>query len=516
LGCSAKLIFVDEAAVRTRSGKERSTNGWLSRLQQSLAQLVAIDGFVAYKVTEESYSTIRLNAEKIFGRQQYVGTIVHRNPLADGTHVYELVVVFRPPIELPPRRIGLRTVRKYEHLDLDPRGPWRNPGHKGARSGGPRYAFGIRIPPYRWRLVSGRLPPGIWRLNPQTGVLWAPKLSESGSYRFQIEVTDSYNQKGTNDFEIVVSEHGIPPRLPENVWFLSAALLEKSNQPPRIVTRALQNGVIGQPYISILQAEGGEPFDEVKYPGKNKTGGERTRYWEFSQDSLVRGILEDRVIFNGEGKGNPSFKRFEADEPPERTSVELSWWDEERLQDDSMSARLVKLLSQVDEIVIDMSDDIEGLGRQALRLGRRVVKVGADVDPISASKFLQVCRLSSVIGTWDSTGRLLQLDYDAPDFQEAIAWLEGFLPKSFLPLPPAVPADVAAYLIGISLNGREACAILNRDEWVASERCSRAIETMRPLYARLYVYYYRGQPSPPPDGVVFRRIPFELSCRPRS
>src|SRR5262249_18076638 len=152
--------------------------------------------------------------------------------------------------EAERHKIGLPADHDYGNLDGDPRGPWRDPGYKDARSGGESLAYPIRIPPYRWEVVGGHLPRGIWRLNGYTGVLWAGELLEEGTFRFVVRVTDSGGRSTEANCEICVAESD-GSRGDESVWFLEAAPRESSSAP-RVTNPKLPNGTVGFPYHSVL------------------------------------------------------------------------------------------------------------------------------------------------------------------------------------------------------------------------------------------------------------------------
>src|SRR5262249_25049114 len=142
-----------------------------------------------------------------------------------------------------------------KNTDGDPRGYWKG-GNKGARK--PDYPYGTHVPPYRWRLVTGQFPPGVWRLNEQSGVIWAESLEAAGEFDFVVECADSSGATTQRDLRIEVAEKGVPPETKLEVpWLWSP--------PPAggaltITSEELPVGVVGHPYFAMIQGSGGSPY----------------------------------------------------------------------------------------------------------------------------------------------------------------------------------------------------------------------------------------------------------------
>lgn len=88
--------------------------------------------------------------------------------------------------------------------------------------------------PFRFRLVSGSLPPGIELLT-EEGILFG-RAAEAGSFPFEIEVTDGIDGSNRKGFQIDVKD-----------------------SPLYLTTPSLPEGHVGVPYSYILEAEGGMP-----------------------------------------------------------------------------------------------------------------------------------------------------------------------------------------------------------------------------------------------------------------
>ena len=106
---------------------------------------------------------------------------------------------------------------------------------------GETYAGQLRasggLEPYRWRVVDGRLPPGI-TLNPNGMVGGVP--TEVGEFSFRVEVEDSGTPTPANDAET-----------------LSLAIVDSGGF--EIATENLPFGVVGAAYDQSITARGGQP-----------------------------------------------------------------------------------------------------------------------------------------------------------------------------------------------------------------------------------------------------------------
>jgi hypothetical protein len=90
-------------------------------------------------------------------------------------------------------------------------------------------------PPYNWSLALGGLPPGI-ALDAKTGLL-AGIPTRAGTFSFTLEVTDStFAGRGTA---------------------MQSLSLAVETQPLSILTPALPDGKVGEPYDIRMEASGG-------------------------------------------------------------------------------------------------------------------------------------------------------------------------------------------------------------------------------------------------------------------
>jgi hypothetical protein len=495
--CDVTLAIVEIDAVSKSESPEV-----LRTLMEATSRLLAEQGVVAFACSPSAYGWTRLEGElEVFGLGQYLGTVARQH----GDSGYTLYPLFKALPNARAGKIGLRKERDYKAKDGDPRGPWRAPGHKGARSGSKNTAFEYRLPPYRWEFVSGQLPPGAWQINGVSGVIWAARLTAAGEYRFTVRVTDSRNRTSTAECTIQVDATGTPSH-PAGVWWLDAAELQHSSGAPLVVETRLPSGVVGEPYSAVLTAAGGKPHDEKTAPGKETDDGKRTRYWEFSFTNLTGAILEDRVVFGQTGTAKPSIKVYEAGETATRVP-ELSWWDDDRLRHMTAEERLIEMFTDAGQLVLFTRAGSE-VAKSPLRTGRRCISIDTHSRPASGYPFR--AGLSDVVGHWDSERRAFRPDYTAEDFHTGLAWILGFLPLHAQPGLRAL-RDQMSDLFGVSSDGASALAFLAPAEWPTQTRCVRIAEALTPSFGKVHVLYYRGKPPRPVDGVAFRRIPFDFA-----
>lgn len=458
-------------------------------------RLLSEEGVVAIAVEQRDYATARIIGQlDAFGKDHYLGTIA-LEPISGQQPILYLLFKGLPQARLG--KIGLPADHTFDVPDGDPRGPWRDPGHKGARSGGTNTAFDFRFPPYRWELVGGELPPGVWRLNPITGIIWSPRLEKSGTYRFTVRVTDEAGQASESECTIAVKDNGVPT-YPENVWWMERPATA-SDSPPSILNE-LPEGVVGERYTAVLEARGGQPRVGTTAPGVPTGPDRRTRYWEFSRSTLVNALLEDKVLFGKNGRARPRIKDYPDDE---KTKVELSWWDRDRLGDQTPISRLISMFTiEGDLILLDSPSEC----RQVLTSGRRCVVVGG--HDLRSSPVPFIGRLGEVIAEWDPARRAFQPNYESSDFEEGFPWIQGFIPpRAYLGDLPENIDDLS----GVSPDGAEALVILRPRDWPTRQRCEDLAARFSRHFRKVYVHYYRGNPPKRLAPLIFRRIPFDIT-----
>src|SRR5262249_30090743 len=175
-------IEVDDQTTAFRGDPIYAYSTWLSVLRAHLLAiepLVSRNGVVVIHTGDIEEPYARLVAEEIFARENRVATIVwqrgygprNMKGMKEFTATHDCLLVYAVDKNtLPP--VGLRSAPAgFSNPDDDPRGPWKAE-HKGAHSRRAKSDFNTYVPPYRWRIVEGTLPSGLWRLNPLTGVIW--------------------------------------------------------------------------------------------------------------------------------------------------------------------------------------------------------------------------------------------------------------------------------------------------------------------------------------------------------
>lgn len=501
--CDVRLAWCDLCGAQAPLAAVRP-------LLEKFPPLLQAEGVMAVKVDVNLYATVRLVCDGLFGKQQHVGTIALKVPKNDaGDYAFILVYRALPPRKL--RKVGLATEREFKNTDSDPRGAWRDPGHKGARSGSAGTAFPIRIPPYRWDLVKGELPPGCWRINPWTGVIHAPRLEKAGTYKFTARVTDSAGRQSSTELSITVQSQG-GAKVPDEVWFLSKPSLHHSATAPRIVQSEAPVGIVGEKYSWVLEASGGQPYDEIKLPGQPTPDGKRTRYWEFGKSNFITSLLEDRVNFGARGTSSPSLKVYEKPGADGGTSVELGWWDEARLGGLAPLTRLLNMFTKEGDLILSLAPPSVDIVPNMF--GRRWLHIVNSTTWVSNPSGFWVATLGAPVATFERATRRFTVSYDSPNFCDGIAWVEGFLPLGGAKTI-GLAAEAAALVHGVTADQEEAFHLLPADEWLATSICERLVSTLGNHFKRVHVYYFRGDPPTGVKGLAFHRIPFALNCRPK-
>jgi len=508
--CRLKLVWAD---FLSSASSPAFSQEFFNKVCRAVPHILSADGVFAVRIKDSELASAKLALDAVFGKQQHVGTIVAQSKEIIGEmDPFSIVLLYRPLPMDKLQKLGLPSDYAYNAEDGDPRGPWRNPGHKGARSGGRTTAFGIRVPPYRWKLVGGSLPPGCWRLNEQTGVIWAKALRATGKFFFKVLVADSHGRSSTANCQMEVRATG-DFFFPDNVWWQTESQLKKSDKAPQIQSVELPSGVVGRAFAFVLEANGGQPFDEIKKTGKETGDGRRTRYWDFNKANLVKSTLEDRVSFGSTGQANPSFKYYPDPTAAKENTVELSWWDKERLGAESISERLLRIFVKDQETVLEVFGGLEG----GLWTKTNVSTISLFGDRTAPASYCHpVGSLASSIAKHSSSTRHFSLQYDSAHFREGLAWLEGFLPLRVQTRFKNLPAEKKAHIIGASAEPDDAFLMLSKTSWPTHRFCAEVTTMLSPLFRRLFVYYFRGEPPNEYKQLHFRRIPFELACKPKS
>ena len=176
--------------------------------------------------------------------------------------------------------------------------------------------FDTFVPPYRWRIVEGCLPDGLWRVNPLTGVIWGTP-EEAGDAAFVVEVQDRAGAAATATLTIRVADSGEVGDFPPVPWVFTE---HSSSGSLRVTTQDLPGAVAGKEYSAVLLAEGGEPFSgPPKRPGSG-------RYWEFADDTLAMAYARDMVDLGDDGDVIPRIKTYASSLGEQVVQNQQTWW----------------------------------------------------------------------------------------------------------------------------------------------------------------------------------------------
>jgi hypothetical protein len=317
VGPAFRLIYldlprlrVDDATTAFETVSPLRLTTWLAMTRAFLLEareLLTRQGVVAVHCGEEEAHYAKIILDELF-RDKRVGTIVWQKTyspqnmggMKEFTDAHDIIYVYaRDKEALPP--VGLRRPPEgYTNTDGDPRGAWKAE-HKGAKTFRENSNFDTFQPPYRWRLVGGALPPGLWRVSPFTGVIWGEPQA-LGTYEFSIEVADREGATAVASFSIEIKEAAPPPPRPEIPW-IREPLAEGGALA--IETKNLPAGVLGQKYSAVVLARGGIPF--LGKPIRPGSG----RYWDFAWATLLEAYRDDAVYLGSrEPTSIPTPKKY--------------------------------------------------------------------------------------------------------------------------------------------------------------------------------------------------------------
>jgi hypothetical protein len=275
--------------------------------------LLTPDGVVMVALGEQVQDSLRLAIRTV--PLAPIGHILFYEPEPSPNCSIWLVLV--PWSQAVSRQRGRPVERKWSNPDGDPRGNWRDPQHKGAKGGDLSLSYSLMAPPYRWGIVSGALPPGMWRLNETTGVIWGVP-SVPGTWRLEVTVSDQTDEATSAIISITVDPDAEMPDPPALSW------LERSPQAgERLHIQQTNFSVpLGEEVAIELEALGGTPIVQTVDPPGKSIGEKRSRYWEFTFQTLQSALAEDRVIWPVDGKARkPRIKKFEHDDKERPTAL---------------------------------------------------------------------------------------------------------------------------------------------------------------------------------------------------
>jgi hypothetical protein len=346
IGGKARLVYLDAPRIETNAAKFSASdagailNTWLTVVQALLRRsnrLLRSDGVLAVLCGMRELPYVQLLLTELSGARNFVGTAVwqkgysprNMENMTELSPTHDNLVFFARRMDALPRVCLRIPPSGYKHDDGDPRGAWKAE-QKGANK--PDCDYEINIPPYRWR-VEGQLPPGIWRINSKSGVMWGEKgaVQTPGDWTFTVEVEDQKGNRASRKFTIRVHEETHAPKPVAPSWLIverdqNGAIL---NAPAgdgdlRITTNQLPPAKVGAEYFACLEASGGTPWRGTTRPGKTSTSG-KSRYWEFPAKTLRADVARDAVDFKGKADAIPAPKKYLGGEEAEALNQMTTW-----------------------------------------------------------------------------------------------------------------------------------------------------------------------------------------------
>jgi site-specific DNA-cytosine methylase len=324
LGKRGALVYIDIPRIRTNAGafdaaeRESILDTWLTVVQGLLRRAFALlddAGAIATLCGIDETPYVRMLLDEIAGPSNYLGTVAWQKNysprnmpnMREVSPTHDNVMLFSRRISSLPALALKVPPEGFANRDGDPRGPW-NADQKGANK--PDCDYEVNVCPYRWTIVSGQLPPGIWRINPKSGVIWGrgADLKTAGNWEFTVRVTDKTGNAFDKRLAICVREDAPAPLPAEIPWLAELDALDKTG-PLRITIGSLPIGRSGADYSACLTAAGGKPWMGTTRPGKTAAGG-KGRFWEFPLKTLLAAAAEDSVDFKSRDDAIPAIKTY--------------------------------------------------------------------------------------------------------------------------------------------------------------------------------------------------------------
>jgi site-specific DNA-cytosine methylase len=456
LGRQTKLVYLDLPRIKTNAGafdaaeRESVLNTWLSVTRALLRRgigLLADGGAIAVLCGIEETAYAKLLMDELAGNQNYLGTVAWQKGysprnmpnMRELSPIHDNILLYARRLEsLAP--LSLRIPAKgFKNSDNDPRGPWKAE-QKGANK--PDCDYSIHVCPYRWSIVGGELPPGIWRINPKTGVIWG-QPREAGHWKFTIRVEDRIGKSAERALEIEVSPDCVPPPAASIPWLI-ADVDEKGNflggpdkkGPLRIRSTTLPVARLGATYSACVLASGGEPWLGTTRPGKTSSGG-KGRYWEFPASTLLARAAEDAVDFKAKDDAIPALKVYATSEDGRLNQTSV-WFGRTRKSESSSDGS--------DALSVDYSQD-------AKKELEALLSAGSISGTVAASKPSRLmCRLMALFTGENDT----VVDLGSPAAEMAAIATATGRKAIYVTVPPDEDAATRVWLPRLRLASRGA------------------------------------------------------------
>lgn len=572
-------IEIDDREAAFRGDPTYAYSTWLSVLRahvEALMPLMSRAGVVATLTGDLEEPFARMLLADVVGRDNYIGTVVWQRSygprnmrgMKEFTATHDCIVMFAVDKSVMPA-VGLRRDAAdagFSNPDSDPRGAWRA-AHKGARTRRENSDFNTYVPPYRWRIVEGELPDGLWRLNPLTGVIWGTP-TEAGAFAVVVEVSDSAGATATKRLTVRCVEGDEGPPLPEVPWVFEEIRAEGKLR----VEGKLPSAAVGKEYSAVLIGKGGAPFKAApKRPGSG-------RYWEFADDTLRVAYARDMVDLGANGNVIPRIKTYASELGEELVQNQQTWWPAKsrdgspfagftqdatkhlkKLRELSLISeatttskpehlieRLLSIFTRPGNLAVEVFGSTADVAAVALKRGRdfaylagasdrertlldgcAVPRLRAVVDGhdnaleesggeirMSADAYLPFggggAFLTSVVGDWlfeqgdrEDFPRMNRAFADERELASAILTSQGFLTS---PRDPFRGGRVDGVAI-----------VLPPGEFLTPETAAKLVSTSdaRTLTILYFMASEDFDPSLAPAGVTYRRVPTEIALSPR-
>jgi hypothetical protein len=575
-------LEVDDKTAAFKGDATYTFSTWMTVLQvhlRALKPLLSHTGVVVVHTgdLEEPYARLLLDEE--FDRDNRIATIVWQRAygprnmkgMKEFTATHDCLLVYALRKSALPA-VGLRTAPDgFSNSDDDPRKEWKAE-HKGAHSYRAKSDFETHISPYHWTIAKGRLPRGLWRLNPLTGVIWGYP-EEHGDFPLTIEASDTNGKTVRKNFTLKCANTGTPPPIPSSVPWLFQRFETKGEL--RITTTSLPDAVVGQEYTVMVFAAGGSPFTAPpKRPGSG-------RYWEFADDTLVAAYHRDAVYLGKDGKSIPHPKTYAEEVGDTVIKNQMTWWPGRTREGNSsivlagytedatkhlkklleigvihkvvntakpehLLSRLLDILTEPGDIALEVFGDAADLSAVALKTGRRFVYLSGESE--RGGELLNDCALPRLRAVVD--GRDNELERHEGEIRmrsdaylpfaggggffagEIGQWLfrrkvREDMPRlnhaynDFSALRDAVltaqgffPRNQGAFPDGQAFFENGAAVVIPPDEFLDVGRAAEIASTLKPQYDRVTIFYFRSaeefSPSSLMEGVICRRVPTEI------
>jgi site-specific DNA-cytosine methylase len=331
-GGRVELVYFDCPRIETNAADFEAADPqaildtWLSVTQALLRRaygLLSDVGVIAVLCGVNELPYVQLLLNESAGPRNYIGTVAWQKGYSPRNmpNMKELSPTHDNIVLFSRRQDSLRAValrvppEGFANPDSDPRGPW-NAEQKGANK--PDCDYEINVCPYRWSIVEGTLPRGVWRINPKTGVIWGPsnEITTPGSWTFTVQAADREGQTAKRRYVLTVSPDSPAPTLASIPWLPTETTTISGRTPKsassgalRILTKDLPAARQRAEYSACIIATGGSPWTGTTRPGKTTAGG-KGRYWEFPITTLLERTARDAVDFKKSDQAIPALKTY--------------------------------------------------------------------------------------------------------------------------------------------------------------------------------------------------------------